>query len=108
MARRRPRRTHLDAGPDLHPMTVIDLFYFILVNNSDLIEEWDRSKHEVWCTCGKEPQVYAHPVSQRPVLLNLPARELRRAQRLECGDPPRRAADPRQMPLDLPEPEIDF
>ena len=63
-----PRRTYLDAGPGLHPMTLIDLFYFIVENHSDLLEQWDRSRHQVWCTCGLTPQAYTDPTCNRPVL----------------------------------------
>jgi hypothetical protein len=104
---RRPRRTHLDAGPDLHPMTVIDLFYFILANHSDVLDAWQDSKHEVWCNCGNAPQAYAHPTSQRPVRLKLSPRDPR------CVDHERaakacRPAAPRQLELDLGPNDIDF
>jgi hypothetical protein len=86
-----PRRAHLDAGPGLHPMTLVDLFYFIVENHSDLLEHWDRSRHRVWCTCGLTPQAYTDPTCNRPVL--------------QPGAPP--CADdepcrsPRQLQLDL-------
>ncbi|MFZ4580479.1 MAG: hypothetical protein ACOYOB_19005 [Myxococcota bacterium] len=104
---RRPRRTHLDAGPHLHPMTLLDLFYFIVDNHYDLIEAWDRSKHEVWCTCGNTPQAYAHPTMQRPVLLQLSARDLRCVDHERAAKASRTAA-PRQLELDLGSNDIDF
>ena len=105
---RRPRRTHLAAGPDLHPMTVLDLYYYIVANHWDLIESWEHSQHEVWCACGQGPQVYAHPATQRPVLLALSPRELRRTLRDQRGEPPRSQPAARQLALDFGLPEIDF
>ena len=68
----RTRRQHLDAGPHLHPMTVIDIFYYILDYHSDVIDTWDRSHHQLWCTCGEAPQAYVHPTHQRPILCRAP------------------------------------
>lgn len=68
MTARKPARQHLDAGPHLHPMTLIDLFYFILDHHGDVIDAWDRSRHQLWCSCGQSPQPYAHATHQRPTL----------------------------------------
>jgi len=97
MTARTATRQHLDAGQHLHPMTLIDLFYFILEHHGDLIEAWDRSRHQLWCACGDTPQPYAHASHLRPILCRVEPNVVR--QDREIADELR--AEARQMSLDF-------
>jgi hypothetical protein len=54
-------------------MTIVDLFYYILENHTDIIDAWDRPRHHLWCTCCDTPKAYVHPTHQRPILCPTPA-----------------------------------
>ena len=104
MATRR-RRTYLDSGTHLHPMTLIDLFYFILDQHGDLLEVWDHSRDRVWCGCGTAPQAYADARTLRPTLMAAPPC-VTRCRSDGDGEPSR--VPSAQMELDLGEREIEF